>query len=252
MTNDVLIEKRTLFVGENIKGENNSDEQLTLRLYVTTISDLPFFKKGSYIPNYTTVFSSLIERRLDGGQFEVEYPKHFPPTISSRHFKTRCSLLIGRPKFGGRILYPRKELRMKILPSYIVEQEGSMNIQTNKTTFEPGEDVEVTFSEEKEKQISTGVSIYEWYKRGEEELHDEYILSEGDFSENSKKWVIKLPSDPTRVKDFFLFYPYNFTFVSNEVHFGIKAYILIEKKDETLRREITIVPRKPAFAQEKK
>jgi len=252
VTKDVLIEKRTLFVGENIKGENNSDEQLTLRLYVTTISDLPFFKKESYVPSYKTVFSSLIERRLDKGKFEVECPKHFPPTISSRHFKTRCSLLIGKLKFGERILYPRKELRMKILPNSIIEQESLGNLQTNKTTFEPGEDVEVTFSEEKKEEISIGISINEWYKKGEEELHDEYILSEGDFNENSKKWVIRLPSDPTSIKDFFLFYPYNFTFASNDVHFGIKAYVLLEKKDETFKKEIAIVPRKPTFVQEKK
>jgi len=109
LTNGVLIEKRTLFVGENIKGEFNSDKQLTLRLYVIAISDLQFFKKGSYVSNYRTVFSSLVERRLYRGEFEVEYPKNFPPTISSRHFKTRCSLLIGKLRFGGRILYPRKE-----------------------------------------------------------------------------------------------------------------------------------------------
>lgn len=252
MVNNVLIEKRTLFVGENIKGENNSNEQLTLRLYVTAISDLPFFKKASYIPNYTTIFSSLIERRLDPGKFEVEYPKHFPPTLSSRHFKTRCSLLIGKPKFGGKILYPRKELRIKILPNYTIEQESLWNLQINKIAFEPEEKVEVTFPEVLKEEISIGVSINEWYKKGEDELHDEYILSEGKFNEDSKKWVIELPSDPTSIKDFFLFYPYTFTFTSNEVCFGIKAYVILEKRSGTFKREIAIVPRKPTFTQRKK
>ena len=252
MTNDVLIEKRTLFVGENIKGMNNSDKPLTLRMYVVTISDLPFFKKQSFAPNYKIVFSSLIERKLDKGEFEVEYPKNFPPTTSSRHFKTRCSLLIGRLKFGGRILYPRKELRMKILPNYTIEQESSWNLQTNKITFEPGEKVEVTIPEEEKEEISIGVSINEWYKKGKDELNDEYILSEGRYNEDLKKWIIELPSDPTHQKDLLLFYPYNFTFSSNDLYFGVKAYVLLEKRSETFKKEIMIIPRKPIFTQGKK
>lgn len=110
----------------------------------------------------------------------------------------------------------------------------------------------MTFPEEKKEEISIGVSINEWFKEGEEELHDEYILSEGDFNENSKKWIIKLSLDPTSIKDFFLFYPYSFTFASNNVHFGIKAYVLLEKRDEIIRKEIAIVPKKPIFAQKNK
>jgi hypothetical protein len=252
VNNNILIEKRTLFVGENIKGENKSNEQLTLRLYVIVISDLPFFKKTSYTPNYKTVFSSLVERRLYKGEFEIEYPKNFPPTISSKHFKTRCSLLIGRLRFGGRILYPRKDLRLKVLPSYTIEQGNLGDLQTNKITFEPGEEIEVMFPEEKREEISIGVSINEWYKEGEEELNDEYLLSEGVYNEDLRKWIIKLPPDPTSIKDFFLFYPFSFEFASDKIHFGIKAYVLLEKKDEVIRKEISIVPKKPMFIQEKK
>ncbi|MEM3786533.1 MAG: hypothetical protein QXZ59_04045, partial [Nitrososphaeria archaeon] len=101
MIKKVFIEKSTLFVGESLKIKNYSGKTLKLKLYVITISDL-LKKEEKRFPDYRVIFSFFIEKDLVEGETEIKYPETFPPTISSKHFKTRCSLIIGYPRLGGK------------------------------------------------------------------------------------------------------------------------------------------------------
>jgi len=205
-------------------------------------------KREGYLPYYKVIFSSVFERELWEGDFEIKYPENFPPTISSKHFKTRCSLLIGKPRLGGKLFFPRKELRIKVLPTYNLVEEDKGTIELNKMVFEPGEEViaKGNFGNIKG-NISTGILIEEWYKRGLEEYRMESIVSEGKLDEGKNKIVVKLPSDFSRVNDPFLFFPYSFTSFFEGGSYGIKAYFLIQQENQVMKKEIVIKPKKPVF-----
>jgi len=245
MIKNVFIDRRTLFAGESIKIKNYSGRILKVKLYVITISDLFQKRKEKGFPEYKVIFSSTIEEDLREGEFEVRYPETFPPTISTKHFKTRCSLLIGYPRFGGRILFPRTEIRLKILPIYNMIEGGDKNgVLIRKSYYEPEEEI-VCKVLTKIEDVTGGVLIREWY-REEEEMYDEYVLCEEE-AVRGDEIVIKLPHDFSRVEDPFLFYPYSFYSKTQKSEFGIKAYVFIQNKSTLIKKEIAISPRKPQF-----
>ncbi len=249
MIKDVFIEKSTLFVGESLRIKNYSGRVLKLKLYIITISDLLNGKEKKGFPEYRVIFSFIIEKDLVEGETEIKYPETFPPTVSSKHFKTRCSLIIGCPRFGGRILFPRTEIRLKVLPVYKVENEkmeGSKSelLLIDKLYCEPDEEITCKLMESM-KNVTGGIIIREWIK-GKDEKFDEYVLCEGTIK-NSNEFIIKLPHDFTRVEDPFLFYPYSFYSVTPQNKFGIKAYIFAQGEGILVKKEVAIIPRKPKF-----
>lgn len=247
MIKKVFIEKSTLFVGESLKIKNYSGKTLKLKLYVITISDL--LKKGEKrFPDYRVIFSFFIEKDLIEGETEVKYPETFPPTVSSKHFKTRCSLIIGYPRFGGKILFPRTEVRLRILPIYKIEKEEAENnkgeLLVDKLYCEPDEEITCKLINGME-NMTTGILVREWIKEKEEKF-DEYVICEGEIMKNNE-FIIKLPHDFTRVEDPFLFYPYSFYSITSKSEFGIKAYVFAQYNGALVKREIAIIPRKPQF-----
>jgi hypothetical protein len=247
MIKNVFIEKSTLFAGESLKIKNYSGGILKTKLYVITISDLLKRKREKGFPEYEVIFSSIIQKELYEGEFEIKYPETFPPTVSTKHFKTRCSLVIGRPKFGGRILYPRTEIRLKVLPVYKIEIETNKDeneLSLRKLYYEPDNEIFCKVSN-RIKNATTGILIREWIVEENEERFDEYVLEEGKIENN--ELTIKLPHDFIRIEDPFLFYPYSFCSITPKVKFGIKAYIFVQKESELIKKEIVLVPRKPQF-----
>ncbi|MEM3872869.1 MAG: hypothetical protein QXE05_09965 [Nitrososphaeria archaeon] len=247
MIKKVFIEKSTLFVGESLKIKNYSGKTLKLKLYVITISDL-LKKEEKRFPDYRVIFSFFIEKDLVEGETEIKYPETFPPTISSKHFKTRCSLIIGYPRLGGKILFPRTEIRLKILPVYKIEKEETGDnkgeLLVDKLYYEPDEEITCKLINSME-NMTTGILVREWIKEQEEKF-DEYVICEGDIMKNNG-FIIKLPHDFTRVEDPFLFYPYSFYSITPKSKFGIKAYIFAQCNEALVKREIAIIPRKPQF-----
>ncbi|MBC7090845.1 MAG: hypothetical protein H5T50_02905 [Nitrososphaeria archaeon] len=247
MVKNVFIEKSTLFAGESLKIKNYSGVILKTKLYVITISDLLKKKEGKGFPEYEVIFSSIIEKELYDGETEIKYPETFPPTVSTKHFKTRCSLVIGRPRFGGKILYPRTEIRLKILPVYNIEVEVNKDedkLLLRKTYYEPDEEIFCKVSGEI-KNATAGVLIREWIVEGNEERFDEYVLEESRIENN--ELTIRLPHDFTKIEDPFLFYPYSFCSITPKVKFGIKTYIFVQNESTLSKKEIALVPKKPHF-----
>ncbi|MEM2073203.1 MAG: hypothetical protein QXO33_01445 [Nitrososphaeria archaeon] len=248
MIKKVFIEKSTLFVGESLKIKNYSGKTLKLKLYVITISDLLKKEEEKRFPEYRIIFSYFIEKDLVEGETEIKYPETFPPTVSTKHFKTRCSLIIGYPRFGDKILFPRTEIRLKILPVYKIEkEENGINkgeLLVNKLYCEPDGEITCKLMNSTE-NVTTGILVREWI-REQEEKFDEYVICEGDMIKNNE-FIIKLPHDFTRVEDPFLFYPYSFYSMTPKNEFGIKAYIFAQYKEAFIKREIAIIPRKPQF-----
>lgn len=245
MIKNVFVEKSTLFAGESLKIKNYSGRILKLKLYVITISDLLRKKEEKGFPEYKVIFSSIIEKELGEGESEIKYPETFPPTVSTKHFKTRCSLLIGCPRFGGKILFPRTEIRLKILPIYKIEiGEDKNELLLEKVSYKPDEEI-ICEILRKIENATTGILVREWIEEKEEKF-DEYVLCEGTLIK-SNKFNIKLPHDFTRIEDPFLFYPYSFYSITPKNKFGIKAYIFVQSETTLVKKEIVILPRKPQF-----
>lgn len=244
----VLVEKSVLKVGEPIRGEASG--RVTAVLVVLAASDLPSREVGRY--SWNVVLSYRRQFTIDEGSFEIRYPEKLPPTVSCRSIKVRWSLVFGTPRLGGRVLWPRRELRLKVLPSDSESRLTSRGLELEKLTYQAGEMIKGRFPLKGDAEdYMAGVVIREWLKVDRKEYSVEYPLCEGrvlDAGGGDGEVEIKLESDPTRVEDVYFFYPYTFCSSHGGVELGVDAKVRVESLEEALESGIVLKPAEPRLA----
>jgi len=246
----VLVEKSVLKAGEPIRGESSG--RVTAVLVVLAASDLPAREVGKY--SWSIVLSYRREFTLGEGSFEIKYPETLPPTLSCRSIKVRWSLVFGTPRLGGRILWPRRELRLKVLPSDSESRlPPSGELELEKLTYQAGEVIRGRFPlKGSAEDYMAGVVVREWLKIDGREYSVEYPLCEGRVlgaGMGAGEVEVKLESDPTKVEDVYFFYPYTFYSSYGGVELGVDAKVRVESLEEALEREIVLKPAEPRLAE---
>ena len=240
----IVVEKSLLKRGEPVVGEVE-EEGIEALLIVMVASNL----RGE--PHQWEVLHSYRKNvKLGKGRFEIECPAELPPAVYSKNFKVRWSLVFGIPRFGGRFMWPRKELRLKVMPSLIEVPEERHEIRLEKPVYRPGEIIKGEFELPKgdASKSLVGIKVKEWLVKGDKSYSNVYILSEGDIirADGKHGWFeIGIEKDVTRPEDVSYFYPYTFRSRFSDMEMGISSYIVVENPECTLEREIVIIPVEP-------
>ncbi|MGC8932516.1 MAG: hypothetical protein ACP5LQ_04430 [Candidatus Methanodesulfokora sp.] len=240
----IVVEKSLLKRGEPVVGEAK-EEGIEALLIVLIASNL---RGGPH--QWEVLYSYRKSVKLDKGRFEIECPAELPPAVYSKNFKVRWSLIFGIPRFGGRFMWPRKELRLKIMPSFIEVSEEEHGIRLERSIYRPGDLIKGEFELPKgdASKSLVGIKVKEWLVKGKESYSNAYILSEGDITraEGRHGWFeIEVEKDITRPEDVSYFYPYTFRSKFSDMEMGISSYIVVENPEFTLEREIVIIPVEP-------
>lgn len=240
----ILVEKSLLKQGEPVVGEAKEGgiEALLIVLIASNLRGEPH--------QWEVIHSYRKSVRLGKGRFEIECPAELPPAVYSRNFKVRWSLVFGIPRLSGRFMWPRKELRLKVMPSFIGMPEERLEIKLEKSIYRPGDVIKGEFELPKgdASKSLVGVKVREWLMKGDESYSNVYILSEGDVTrtEGRHGWFeIGIEKDITRPEDVSYFYPYTFRSKFSDVEMGISSYVVVENPECVLEREIAIVPAEP-------
>jgi hypothetical protein len=231
---EVIVEKSLLKQGEPVVGESRNGG-IDALLMVLIASNL---RKGPQHWEMLHLYRKNV--KLGKGRFEIECPAELPPAVYSRNFKVRWSLVFGIPRLGGRFMWPRKELRLKVMPSF-KEISGEIHeIKLEKSIYRPGDVIKGEFELPRgdASKSLVGIKVKEWLIKGKESYSSTYILSEGDLTraEGRHGWFeIGIEKDITRPEDVSYFYPYTFRSKFSDIEMGISSYVVVENPECTLR-----------------
>jgi len=241
---EVIVEKSLLRQGEPVVGEvkNEGIDAFLIVLIASNLRGEPH--------QWEMLYSYRKNVKLGKGRFEIECPAELPPAVYSRNFKVRWSLVFGIPRLSGKFMWPRKELRLKVMPSF-KEISGEIHeIKLEKSIYRPGDVIRGEFELPRgdASKSLVGIKVKEWLIKGKESHSNIYILSEGDLTraEGRHGWFeIGIEKDITRPEDVSYFYPYTFRSKFSDIEMGISSYVVVENPECTLEREIAIIPVEP-------
>ncbi len=221
----LVLERSKVRIGDPIRGYVETDREVILKLIISVASLLPS-KAKRVGPFYNVIMSYVKEKRIRKSQsFEFKVPKSAPPTLSTRNFLVRWSLVVGVPRLGGRLLYPRNEVRIiAVPPLYPRKEVRGIDLQSDYA--EPGKKFSVIIDRKLEDPLAE-ILIEEWYKDPKREIIEVYDLeAETEFRELGKKTLLVVDFPPlVGGKEDFIFYPLTFTTKYGDVEFGIRTKI---------------------------
>ncbi|MGB9730007.1 MAG: hypothetical protein ACP5IZ_03825 [Thermoprotei archaeon] len=245
----LLIEKNILTVGEPIKVIFNTlyNESIEIRLYVSGITLLFDMEKKSKF--FRTIFNKSIKWKIEKGEQLLTYPSWFPPSLGLKTFAIKWSLVSGVPRLGGKILFPRKEIRLKVYPQKMISPSRSETIIIDRLFYKPGDVIYGTLNvtQGNIKDAVIELRVTEYLKSNERVYSYTYQFSSADIKaidNKSGEFVLKIPLDETVYDDRYIFYPYTFETKIDDKTIGVKSEIYAEIPNEfSDKQEIIIEPR---------
>ncbi|RLE63287.1 MAG: hypothetical protein DRJ38_07930 [Thermoprotei archaeon] len=229
----LVLERSKVRIGDPIGGYVETDREVVLKLIISVASLLPS-KAKRVGPFYSVIMSYVREKRIEKSRsFEFKVPKSAPPTLSTRNFLVRWSLVVGVPRLGGRVLYPRNEIRIIAVPPLYPKREIK-RVDLQSDYAEPGKKFSVIIDRRLEDPLAE-VLVEEWYKDPEKEIIEVYDLdAKTEFRELGKRTllVIDFPPLTGRTEDY-IFYPLTFTTKYGSIEFGIRTKIEVSSGNLT-------------------
>lgn len=246
-TFSLILEKTTIIAGEPIRGELRSETPIRAKFYVLLSSLL--FPGTEAVPKHKTLYYE--ERELKQGSFEFAYPIDLPPTIHGRAHRVRWGILFGIPRMGGKLLYPRKDVRIKVFPRKPAVKLPDW-IELDKEFYKSYDIVRAKIRDESIEPANSLLELEaeEWLSLKNERREMRYLLSEGTLKREGLNTIaeVRIPYDPTRVEDFSFFFPYNFTYRSGDFSFGARVNLVLTHGNEERRAEIPVWTGEPRYA----
>ncbi len=245
----MLIEKNVLTIGEPIKVIFNtlSDESMEIRLYVSGITLLFDMEKKSRF--FRTIFNKSIKWKIKKGEQLLIYPSWLPPSLGLKTFAIKWSLVSGIPRLGGKILFPRKEIRLKVYPQKMMPPSKSETIVIDRLFYKPGDVIHgiLNVDQGNIKDAIIELRVIEYLKSNERVYSYAYQFSSADIKvidNKSGEFILKIPPDETVYDDRYIFYPYTFETKIDDKIIGVKSEIYAEIPNEfSDKQEIIIEPR---------
>ncbi|RLE75500.1 MAG: hypothetical protein DRJ44_05695 [Thermoprotei archaeon] len=238
MRTELILERSKIRLGYPIRGYVKTDRPLILKLIITAASLLPSKARGRD-PYYNVIVNYVDELRINKSrEFEFHPPEHAPPTVSTRNFLIGWSLVAGVPRFGGRILYPRNEIRLVAVPP-LYPRESIEGIDFRNDYAEPGKKFTIVVNRELNDPYAE-VIIEEWYKGPEKGIVEAYTLDvDVEFKNFRDKTMLIFDFPPLICKDeYLIFYPLTFTTKYKNIEFGIRTKV--EVGSANLEKPITV------------
>ncbi|MEM3832667.1 MAG: hypothetical protein QW128_03585 [Thermoprotei archaeon] len=244
----LLIEKNVLTVGEPIKVIFNtlSNENMEVHLYVSGITLLFDIEKKNKF--FRTIFNKSIKWKIKKGEQLLTYPSWLPPSLGLKTFAIKWSLVSGIPRLGGKILFPRKEMRFRVYPQKMMPPSRSETIIIDRLFYKPGDIIRGTLNIDQGnvKDAIIELRVTEYLKSDERVYSYAYQFSSADIkviNNKSGDFILKLPPDETLRDDRYVFYPYTFETKVDDKIIGVKSEIYAEIPNEfNDRQEIIIEP----------
>ncbi|GEM_PF-3454157 len=221
----LILERSKVRIGEPIRGYVQTDRLVFLKFIIAAASLLPS-KAKNVGPFYNIIMKYIDEREIEKSQnFEFNPPSSAPPTLSTRNFLIKWSLIVGVPRLGGRMLFPRNEIRLVAVPPLYPKNEIE-GIEVQSDYAEPGKKFSVIIDEELEDPLAE-VIVEEWYKDPEREIVEVYDLdAQAEFKKLGKKTLLTVDFPPlVGGKEDFIFYPLTFTAKHGNIEFGVRTKI---------------------------
>jgi len=213
----VSVSGKVFRLGDFIVGESRAKYPVIIELNSVVKTSLR--SKGKYEVIATYRDSIHVE---PGNEFRLRIPSDYPPSVVTRCFSVSWSLIVGVPRFKGKVLFPKKELRIRVLPplsdkGYKVKPGGEIVVRVNKHLVKP---IALLY-------------IREWLNDGVREYSDTY-----EFTSSSKYMVsagitsisIKLPQE-TMTGTEEIYYPLTFKAKVGDLTYGITSWIIIESEN---------------------
>ncbi|MEM1520540.1 MAG: hypothetical protein QXR35_05555 [Candidatus Korarchaeum sp.] len=245
MSLSILLERSVLKLGEPIRGEIRGESPINARLFVI-LSSLLFPGAGSVAKTFTIYSEHYF---LRPGHFEITYPKGLPPSVSGRANRVRWSLLFGKPRMGGRFFYPRREVRLKVFPERPTRKEEPW-VEFDKDYYRSDEVVRALLKRPVEvSKALVELEAEEWLSYRGERREVRYHLSDGTLRSEGGRLLAEatLPHDPTTVQDVTFFFPYTFSFLSEDLSFGSRVNMVLTTPEGERRAEVPVWPGEPRF-----
>ncbi len=244
---EIVVEKNVLGLGEPIRGVCRADG-VRAKLIVLLATNLEDLERSAHI--WKVVSSYVRSFDLPHGEFILNYPDDLPPSVYSQHLKVRWSLIFGIPRFGGKIFWPRKELRLKVFPREIPLDEGDPEIRLASRILRPGDVIEGSFFVPggMARLSLVGLKVKEWLRDRGKTFRNEYTAAEAEIYEISGergRFRFVVEKDATDVKDVAYFYPYTFNGRIGGIEVGIEARVEVENEKGVFRKPVALLPRPP-------
>jgi hypothetical protein len=244
----LLIEKNILTVGEPIRVILNSlnNEVVEMHLYVSGMTILFDLEKRNKF--FRMIFNKSIKWRLKDGEQLLTYPSWLPPSLGLKTLAIRWSLVSGIPRLGGRILFPRKDIRLRVYPQKMPSPSKSEFITTNKLFYKPGEIIHgsVNVNRGSAKDIIIELRVTEYLKINDKTYSYTYQFASADVNvvnDKSCEFMLKIPPDETLFDDRYIFYPYTFETRIDDKIIGVKCEVNAEIPHEfSESQEIILEP----------
>jgi len=248
----VSIERAVITQGEPIVGRVE-DERVYAIFSVWFASTL--LTRGQEIPSARKLYSDSFW--LEPGRFEIRYPPNLPPTISTRAHKVRWALTFGVPRLGGRVLFPRSTVRIKVFPRPPEELSEDQDwIVLDKSRYYPGDEIlgKLRVGDVRPEDVTVEMSVREWLEIDGDRREYTWTLAAGDSGilEGEPGIRLELPSDPTVPKDLFFFYPYTFSAEFAGMKFGTETLLVVMTPEGVKELRLPISPRPPRFERVRK
>lgn len=245
----LLIEKNVFTIGEPIKVIFNSlsNENVEMRLYVSGITLLLDMEKKNKF--FRMIFNKSLKWKLVKGEQLLTYPLWLPPSLGLKTLAIKWSLVSGIPRLGGKILFPRKEIRLKAYPQKMAFPVRSETIIIDKFFYRPGDTVHgvlnVTYGNIKDAIVELRTT--EYLKLNDKVYSYAYQFASADIiktiDNKSGEFVLKLPQDETVYDDKYIFYPYTFETKIDDKIIGVRNEIYVEIPNEfNDKQEIIVEP----------
>ncbi len=243
----VRVERSVIRLGEPIAGVVEGDRVYAV-FSVWMASTL--LTRGEAIPSARLLYKESFW--LEPGRFEIRYPRGLPPTISTRAHKVRWSITFGVPRLGGRILFPRSTLRIKVLPPIPEEIETDLGwLVLNSRRFHPDDELlgRIKVEGVAPEDVTAELMVREWLEVDGDRREYTWTLAPGDSGTLAGETAIRveLPHDPTVPKDLFFFYPYTFSADFGGMRFGTETYLVVTLPEGVKEVPLPISPRLPRF-----
>ncbi len=250
---EIVVEKNVLELGEPIRGICRADG-VKAKLIVLLATNLEDLERSAHIWKVVSSYTESFD--LPRGEFVLNYPSDLPPSVYSQHLKVRWSLIFGIPRLGGKIFWPRRELRLKVFPREIILDEGDSEIRLESRILRPGDVIKGSFVVPGgAAELSLiGLKVEEWLRDKGRIFRNEYTAAEAEiYDANGERGRFRfvVEKDATDVRDVAYFYPYTFRGRVGGVEVGIEARVEIENEKGIFRKPVALLPKPPKLVRRK-
>ena len=240
----IVLEKNVIEQGEPIVLFNRSLSEFIVNLHIYVVSRLTR-RSAIFYGSFETVTSHLETYRLRGlGTLKIKPQIPYPPTIASRDFLVRWNLTVGKPRLGGRILFPKVKIPIKVVPK-VETYTYHDDITIEPYPIKPGVKVRIGVRGVY-RDLHAVLRVCEWLRDSKGVREDKYILatstSEPVVVEDMTYVEMQIPRMRESKGAPFYLYPLTFEFKGKDVSFGIKAEleVVLGKSGESLKVPVQI------------